>query len=172
VNGLEIDAQEVAGGPEVAGDDTFPWSTTMVSGMMTGRAAACSSRASMSSSRCQGSADRDIASASAQPGRIGSGVTVRASSTLASTDLVAGRSTAAVTVLVATSIMPVRSTRPASPSSRRTSTSSGVESICMISPGAHASACPNGPSGRSASERRVRADPVVCLPADSLSSSR
>ena len=95
--------------------NTFPWSTTMVSGMMTGRAAACSSRASMSSSRCQGSAERDIASASAQPGRIGSGVTVRASSTLASTDLVVGRSTAAVTVLVATSIMPVRSTRPANP---------------------------------------------------------
>ena len=152
--------------------NTFPRSTTMVSGMMTGRAAACSIRASISSSLRQGSAERDIASASAQPGRIGSGVTVRASSTLASTDLVVGRSTAAVTVLVATSIMPVRSTRPETPLSRRTSTSSGVESICITSPGAHASVSPNGPSGRSASERRVRADPVVCLPADSLSSSR
>jgi hypothetical protein len=50
----------------------------MVPAMMTGRAAACSRRASMSSSRWQGNAERDIASASAQPGRIGSGVTVRA----------------------------------------------------------------------------------------------
>ena len=152
--------------------NTFPWSTTMVSGTMTGRAAACSRRASMSSSRRNGNAERDNAKAWAQPGRIGSGVTVRASNTLASTDLVVGRSTAAVRLLVATSITPVRSTRAGTPSSRRTSTSSGVESICINSPGAAALLSPNGPSGRSASDRRVRADPVVCLPADSFSSSR
>ncbi len=62
----------------------------------------------MPSSRRNGSADSAIAMACGQPGRIGSGVTVRASSTLASTDFVAGRSTAAVTVLVATSMIPVR----------------------------------------------------------------
>ena len=128
---------------------------------MTGRAAACSSRSSMPSSRRNGSADSDIRMACGQPGRIGSGVTVRASSTLASTDFVVGRSTAAVTVRVATSIIPVSSTRPATPSSRRTSTSSGVESICITSPGAAAGTRPNGPSGRAASDRRVLADPVV-----------
>jgi len=61
---------------------------------------------------------------------------VRASSTLASTDFVVGRSTAAVRVRVATSTMAVSSTLPVTPLSSRTSTSSGVESICMISPGA------------------------------------
>ena len=57
---------------------------------MTGRAAACASRWSSSSSRWWGSTERAMASASAQPGRIGSGVTVRASSSEASTDLVVG----------------------------------------------------------------------------------
>ena len=99
-----------------------------------------------------------------QPGRIGSGVTVRASSTLASTDLADGRSTAAVTVRVATSIIPVRSTRPGTPSSSSTITSSGVESICISSPGAATGSWPNMPSGRPASDRRVDAEPVVCFP--------
>ncbi len=129
--------------------------------MITGRAAACSSRSSMLSSRRNGRADSDIRMACGQPGLIGSGVTVRASSTLASTDFVVGRSTAAVTVLVATSMIPVRSTRPVTPLSRRTRTSSGVESICITSPGAAAATRPNGPSGRAASDRRVLADPVV-----------
>ena len=128
---------------------------------MTGRAAACSSRSSMLSIRRNGRADSDIRIACGQPGRIGSGVTVRASSTLASTDLVSGRSTAAVTVLVATSMIPVRSTRPVTPLPSLTRTSSGVESICITSPGAIAVTCPNGPSGRPASDRRVLADPVV-----------
>ena len=141
--------------------NTLPWSTTITWGMMTGRAAACSSRSSMLSSRRNGRADSDIRMACGQPGRIGSGVTVRASSTLASTDFVVGRSTAAVTVLVATSMIPVRSTRPVTPLSRRTRTSSGVESICITSPGAAAGTRPNGPSGRAASDRRVLADPVV-----------
>jgi hypothetical protein len=63
-------------------------------------------------------------------------VRARASSTLASTDFVVGRSTAAGTVLVATSIIPVSSTRPGTPSSSSTMTSRGVESISISSPGA------------------------------------
>ena len=102
-----------------------------------------------------------MASAFAQPGRIGSGVTVRASSTLASADLAVGCSTAAVTVRVATSTIPVSSTRPSTPLSRRTMMSSGVESISITSPGALTCSWLNGPSGRAASDRRVRADPVV-----------
>ena len=113
-----------------------------------------------------------MASASGQLGRIGSGVRVRASSTDASTDLVVGRSTAAVTVRVATSIIPVSSTRVGVPSSRRTSTSSGVESICISSPGAPAGSSLNGASGRLASDRRVRAEPVMCKPWVSLSNNR
>ncbi len=140
--------------------NTLPWSTTITCGMITGRAAACSSRSPMLSIRRNGRADADIRIASGQPGRIGSGVTVLASSTLASTDFVVGRSTAAVTVLVATSMIPVRSTRSGTPLSRRTRTSSGAESICIRSPGAAAAAWPNGPSGRAASDRRVFADPV------------
>lgn len=152
--------------------NTFPWSTTMVSGTITGRAAAASIRASMSLSRRCGGADSDIASAFAQPGRIGSGVTVRASSTLASTDFADGCSTATVTVLVATSTIPVSSTRPSTPSSKRTSTSSGVESISITSPGALTRSWLNGPSGRVASDRRVRADPVTCRPADKAENNR
>ena len=69
------------------------------------------------------------------PGRMVSGVTVRASSSEASTDFVVGRSTAAVTVLVATSIIPVNSTLPTTPRGSRTATSRGVESISISSPG-------------------------------------
>ena len=103
-----------------------------------------------------------IFSASGQPGRTGSGVRARASSTLASTNFVVGRSTAAGTTLVATSIIPVISTRPGTPSSSSTRTSSGVESICTTSPGAATSSDPNVPFGRPASDRRVEADPVTC----------
>jgi hypothetical protein len=110
--------------------------------------------------------------ASAQPGLIGSGVTVRASSSEASTDLVVGRSTAAVIVRVARSTMPVSSTRLGSPLSSITMTSRGVESICMISPGRPAVSCRNGWSGRLASDSRVRAEPVVCLPSVTRSKSR
>ena len=152
--------------------NTLPWSTTIAWGMMTGRAAACSRRSSMLSIRRNGRADADIFMASGQPGRTGSGVTVRASSTLASTDLVVGRSTAAVTVLVATSMIPVRSTRSGTPLSRRTRTSGGVESICIRSPGAVTGTCPNGPSGRAASDRRVFAGPVACRPASRRSNRR
>lgn len=74
-----------------------------------------------------------------------SGVTVRASRTLAPTDFVVGRSTAAVTVLVATSTIAVSSTLPTTPLFSRTSTSSGVESICMTSPGANTGSSPWGP---------------------------
>jgi len=99
-------------------------------------------------------------------------VSARASSTLASADFVVGLSTAAGTTLVATSIMPVSSTRPGTPSSSSTSTSSGVESICTTSPGAAAGSDPNMPSGLPASDRRVDADPVACRPCDSVPNSR
>ena len=139
---------------------------------MTGRAAACASRWSSSSSRRQGSTEQAMLSASAQPGRIGSGVTVRASSKAASTDLVVGRSTAAVTVRVARSTMPVSSARPATPSSSSTMTSNGVESISTSSPGRLAASWLKGRPGRLASDWRVRADPVVCRPAVTRSNSR
>ena len=36
-----------------------------------------------------------------------------------------------------------------------------LHEICIRSPGALTATCPNGPSGRAASERRAFADPVV-----------
>ena len=51
-------------------------------------------------------------------------------------------------------------------------TSSGVESISITSPGALTCSWLNGPSGRAASDRRVRADPVVWRPADRTENSR
>ena len=89
---------------KVSETNTFPPSMTMVSGTITGLAAASSIRVSMSTSRACGSRDADIRSAAAQPGRIGSGTSIRASSSAASTALVpTGRSTAAQIVRVATS---------------------------------------------------------------------
>ena len=127
---------------------TSPWSTTIVSGMITGRAAADSSRASMSLSLRCGSAEADVASAFAQPDRIGSGVTVRASGALASADLAPRlQHRGSPSSRVATSTIPVSSARPSMPSSRRTITSSGVESISMASPGALTCIWLNGPSG-------------------------
>ena len=67
---------------------------------------------------------------------------------------------------------PVSSTRPGTPSSSRTSTSSGVESISISSPGAAGWAWENIRCGRAARPRRVAADPVVCLPADNRENSR
>ena len=70
----------------------------------------------MSSSRACGSRDADIRSAAAQPGRIGSGTSIRASSSAASTAFVpTGRSTAAQIVRVATSTAIVRSARTGTP---------------------------------------------------------
>ncbi|MET7427245.1 hypothetical protein [Dactylosporangium sp. NPDC005555] len=152
--------------------NALPWSQTMVSGTITGRAAACSSRASMSTSRWCGSTEAAIRSASLQPGRIGSAVTARASNTDASTALVDGRNTAAVIDRVATSTRAVSSTRAVTPSSSSTITSNGVESICIISPGAVTPTCENADSGRAASDRRARAVPVVCRPRDSRANSR
>jgi hypothetical protein len=71
-----------------------PWSRTIVSGTITGRAAAACSCWSSLSRRVWGRTERAMPSASAQPGCIGSGVTVRASSNEASTDFVVGRNTA------------------------------------------------------------------------------
>lgn len=69
----------------------------------------------MSSSLRNGSTERDMRSASAQPGRIGSGVRQRARSSDASTDLVVGRSAAAGMLRVATSIIQVGSARSTVP---------------------------------------------------------
>ena len=109
---------------------------TMVSGTITGLAAANSIRVSTSTSRACGSRDADIRSAAAQPGRIGSGTSIRARSNAASTALVpTGRSTAAQIVRDATSTAIVRSARTGIPESSNTITSIGVESICTCSPG-------------------------------------
>ena len=152
--------------------NTLPPSITIVSGTITGRAAAASIRSSIAASLACGSTDADIASASAQPGRIGSGTSIRASSSAASTAFVpTGRSTAAPIVRVATSTAIVRSARTVRPGSASTITSSGVESTCTCSPGRAASAGVNGPAGRFAACRRVAADPNVCRPADSASTS-
>jgi hypothetical protein len=103
---------------------------TTVSGTITGRAAASSIRVSMSTRRACGSRDADIRNAADQPGRIGSGTSIRANSSAASTALVpTGRSTAAQIVRVATSTAMVRSARTGTPVSNSTITSIGVESI-------------------------------------------
>ena len=93
-------------------------------------------------------------SAAAQPGRIGSGTSIRASSSAASTALVpTGRSTAAQIVRVATSTAIVRSARTGIPDSSSTITSIGVESTCTCSP------------GRAANVGRERSAPAGSRPA-------
>ncbi|WP_222708270.1 hypothetical protein [Streptomyces sp. PBH53] len=110
--------------------NTFPPSMTTVSGTITGFAATCSIRVSTSSSRMCGIREAAIRRLVDQPGRIGSGTSIRASSSAASTALVpTGRSTAAQMVRVATSTAIVKSARAVSPESSTTITSSGVESI-------------------------------------------
>jgi hypothetical protein len=150
----------------------LPWSQTIVSGTITGRAAAWTSRASMSASRWCGSTEADIRNASLQPGRIGSAVTDRASNADASTAFVEGRNTAAVIDRVATSTNAVSSTRAVTASSSSTITSSGVESICITSPGAVTSICEKAPSGRAARLCLDRAVLVVRCPCDSRAKSR
>lgn len=151
--------------------NTAPWSNTIVSGMITGLAAAPASRSSRASIRRYGKALSAIDSALLQPGRIGSGARALANSRLASTALVDGRSTAASTERVALSLIAVSSTFPLTPAPRSTSTSSGVESICTTSPGEIASRRENGPSGRLAIDRRVVAEPVVWRPQESAARS-
>ncbi len=156
----------------VSDTNTFPPSMTMVSGTITGLAAASSIRASTPSSRACGSRDADIRNAVAQPGRIGSGTNIRASSSAASTAFVpTGRNTAAQIVLVATSTAIVKSARTGIPDSSSTITSIGVESICTCSPGRAANVGVNAPSGRFAVCRRVTAEANVCRPVDNASSS-
>ena len=75
-------------------------------------------------------------------------------------------------VRVAMSIIQVSSARSVTPLSSTTRTSSGVESICVHSPGRTAVTVPNGPSGCLASDRRVRADPNVCFPGATRAASR
>ncbi|CAM5629594.1 hypothetical protein SMICM304S_09702 [Streptomyces microflavus] len=74
--------------------------------------------------------------------------------------------------LDAMSTSAVNSTFSAMPSSSRTNTSNGVESICISSPGAIAGTSPNGPAGRASNERRVLAEPVACVPTANLSNRR
>ncbi len=151
---------------------TLPPSMTMVSGTMTGRAAAFSMRVSASVRRAWGSREAAIRRAWDQPGRIGSGTSIRASSSAASTALVpTGRSTAAQIVREATSTAIVRSARAVMPESSTTITSSGVESICTCSPGRAAKVGVNGPLGRFAVCLRVTAEPKVCRPVESASTS-
>ncbi len=157
---------------KVSETNTLPWSMTTWSGTITGRAAASRMRASIATSRSYGSRDIDIRSADGQPGRIGSGTSILASTSDASTALVpTGRSTAAQMLRVATSTAMVKSARTGTPSSASTITSIGVESIWICSPGRIANVGVNTPSGRLASCRRVTADPNVCRPTDSRSIS-
>ncbi|MEU3391284.1 hypothetical protein [Streptomyces albidoflavus] len=129
----------------------MPWSITMVSGTMTGLAAACSSRVSTAISRSCGTIESAMASVWLQPGRIGSGTSILASSTAASTPFVpAGLSRAAQMVRVVTSTAIVSSGRATTPSSSTVITSSRVESICTISPGRAAMDGVKGPTGRRA----------------------
>ena len=156
----------------VSDTNTFPPSMTIVSGTITGFAAASSIRASTSSNRACGNRDADIRNAVDQPGRIGSGTNIRASSNAASTAFVpTGRSTAAQIVRVATSTAMVKSARTGIPVSSSTITSIGVESICTCSPGRAANVGENTLSGRFAVCRRVTADANVCRPVDSASIS-
>lgn len=143
-----------------------------MSGTITGRAAASSSRVSTSTSRACCIREADIRNAVGQPGRIGSGTSIRASSNAASTALVpTGRSTATATDRVAISTVIVRSARTGRPVSSSTSTSVGVESICTCSPGRAANVGVNGRSGRFAVYRRVTAEPNMWRPVDRASSS-
>lgn len=143
-----------------------------MSGTITGRAAASRIRASIVTSRSCGIREAARRSEASQCGRIGSGTTILASSNAASTALVpTGRSTAAQIVRVAMSTAIVRSARPGTPSSSSTMTSIGVESIWTCSPGLLADVGVNIACGRLAICRRVTAEPNVCLPAVSRSSS-
>lgn len=136
----------------------------MVSGTMTGLAAAFSKRASTAISRWCGRIESAIARVWLQPGRIGSGTSILASSTAASTPFVpAGRSRAAQIVRVVTSTAIVSSGRATTPSSSTAITSSRVESICTISPGRAAMDGVNGPTGRRACWRRTVAEPKDSL---------
>ncbi|MFD4954033.1 hypothetical protein [Streptomyces sp. NPDC058451] len=152
---------------------TLPWSMTMVSGMMIGFAAACSSRASTATRRSCGSTELAMDRVRLQPGRMGSGTSIRASSTAASTPLVpAGRSRAAQIVRVATSTAIVSSGRATTPSSSTAMMSRRVESICTISPGRAARDGVNGPVGLRARCRRAVAVPDGSLPLVSLFTNR
>jgi len=93
---LDGDAQPVASAHQGSETNTLPWSMTTWSGTITGRAAASRMRASIATSRSYGGRDIDIRSADGQPRRIGSGTSILASTSDASTALVpTGRSTAA-----------------------------------------------------------------------------
>ena len=147
----------------------MPWSHTIVSGTITGRAAACASRCvelgqpAVRQHRPRHPQRLDPARAASAPGSSPGPAAARRPPPWWS-----GAAPPPASVRVARSISQVSSTRSTSPSSSTTRTSSGVESICVHSPGRTAVTVPNGPSGRLANDRRVRAEPKVCRPRGDL----
>jgi hypothetical protein len=134
------------------------------SGTITGLAAIPARNSSSPGTMPGGRIERENATEASQPGCIGRGVRARASSTAASTALVAtGRRIAAHGVLVAMSNAAVRSTRPAEPSGNTTMRSRGVLSISTSSPGREEDWIPQARSGRLACVRRVVALPNGCF---------
>ena len=133
----------------------------MVSGTITGRAAACSSRSS-SRSTCGAAAPTGTSAARPPAGPHRLGVIALASSSAASTALVDGRSTAAGMVLVAISTTrsarrgrsrrcPVPPARPAAWSRSASTRPAGTRDR------------PERPIGTLRRDRRVRAEPKVCF---------
>lgn len=116
--------------------------------------------------------DRDIARAVSHPGRIRMGVTICASSTAASTDLVPTGRTTAAQILRATSNAIDNSTDPVTPSARTTSTSSGVLSSITSSPGRSVTVGVKGGAGRDVRRRCCAADPSSPWPSASACTSR
>jgi hypothetical protein len=152
---------------------TLPRSMVIDSGTITGLAAMLARTSSSPGIIPAGRIEREKESDACQPGCIGSGVSARASSTAASTLLVAtGRRIAAHGVLVAMSNAAVRSTRPVEPSGYTTIRSSEVLSISTSSPGRDGDCRPHGRSGRLAWVRWVVACPNGCREPARLSTAR
>jgi hypothetical protein len=121
---------------------------------MTGLAAAFANRSSMLISRSWGMTECAWCRDSAQPGRIGSGTSIRASTAAASTAFVVGAMMPAAMVLVATSIVAVSSARRITPSAYRHMMSSLFVSMTTFSPGRSAVTGVNGRPGRFTETRR------------------
>ena len=116
--------------------------------MMTGLAAALANRSSMFSSRSCGITECAWCSDSDQPGRIGSGTSIRANTAAASTALVVGAMMPARMLLVATSMAMVSSALRITPSAYRHMMSSVFVSMGTSSPGRSAVTGVNGRLGR------------------------
>ena len=115
---------------------------------MTGLAAAFANRSSMLSSRSCGITECAWCRDSSQPGRIGSGTSIRARTAAASTAFVVGAMMLAAMVLVATSTATVSSALRITPSAYRHMMSSLLVSITTFSPGLSAVTGVNGRPGR------------------------